>query len=304
MSNSIKHVWACPDLSSRRGHRFVIAIMLLLVLRHPTCASCVPWMCCRMSNSIKHVWACPDLSFDRLVLHAFLHSLRSYFSPSRPLQLWFEAACETSFARNKHAMQSTTKSRRGRYCFICLSVCSVVLDETKNMSRAYGTGVGARRGHWFLIAIMLLLVLLHPTCASCVAWMCCRMSNSIKHVWACPDQSSRRGHRYLLQSCCCQCYVIQPVYHVLHECVVGCPLLSSMYEHVPINHCGVGIAIYCNHVVLGATSSNLSSCIPWMCCRMSNSIKQLLRACTDLSSRRGHWFVIAIHVVLNDTTTG
>ena len=151
---------------------------------------------------------------------------------------------------------------------------------------------------------MLLLVLRHPTCASCVAWMCCRMSNSIKHVWACPDQSSRRGHRYLLQSCCCQCYVIQPVYHVLHECVVGCPLLSSMYEHVPINHCGVGIAIYCNHVVLGATSSNLSSCIPWMCCRMSNPIKQLLRACTDLSSRRGHWFVIAIHVVLNDTTTG
>jgi hypothetical protein len=29
---------------------------------------------------------------------------------------------------------------------------------------------------------------------------------------------------------------------VLHECVVGCPLLStSKYEHVPINHRGVGI---------------------------------------------------------------
>jgi hypothetical protein len=52
------------------------------------------------------------------------------------------------------------------------------------------------------------------------------------------------------------------MHHVLHECVVGCPILSSMYEHVPINHRGVGIAIYCNHVVLSATSSNL--CI--MCC--------------------------------------
>jgi hypothetical protein len=31
------------------------------------------------------------------------------------------------------------------------------------------------------------------------------------------------------------------VHHVLHECVVGCPILSSMYEHVPINHHGVGI---------------------------------------------------------------
>jgi len=118
MSNSIKHVWACPDLSSRRGHWFVIAITLLLVLRHPTCASCVPWICCRMSNSIKHVWACPDLSFDRLVLYAFLHSLRSNFSPSRPFQLWFETACETSLARDTYAMQSTPKSRRGRYCFI------------------------------------------------------------------------------------------------------------------------------------------------------------------------------------------
>ena len=75
------------------------------------------------------------------------HSLRSNFAPSRPLQLWFEAACEASLARDKYAMQSTPKLRRGRYSFICLSVCSVVLDETKNMARAYGTGVGARRGH-------------------------------------------------------------------------------------------------------------------------------------------------------------
>jgi len=119
MSNSIKHAWACPDQSSRRGHWFLIALMLFLVLRHPTCASCVAWMCCRMSNSIKHVWACPDLSFDRHWLYTFLHSFRSNFSPSRPLPLWFEAACETSFAGDTYAMQSTPKSRRGRYCFIC-----------------------------------------------------------------------------------------------------------------------------------------------------------------------------------------
>ena len=65
------------------------------------------------------------------------------------------------------------------------------------------------------------------------------------------------GIDFLLQSGCCWCYVIQPVHHVLHECVVGCPILSSMHEHVLINHRGVGIAIYCNHVVLSVTSSNL-----------------------------------------------
>ena len=44
-----------------------------------------------------------------------------------------------------------------------------------------------------------------------------------------------------MQSCCCWCYVIQPVHHILHEIVVRCPILSSMYEHVPISHRGVGI---------------------------------------------------------------
>ena len=44
------------------------------------------------------------------------------------------------------------------------------------------------------------------------------------------------GIDFLLQSCCCWCYVIQPVHYVLHECVVGCPIPSSMYEHVPIYH--------------------------------------------------------------------
>ena len=51
-------------------------------------------------------------------LHTFLLSLRFNFSPSRLLQLWIEAACETSLARDKHAMQSTLKFRRGRYSFI------------------------------------------------------------------------------------------------------------------------------------------------------------------------------------------
>jgi hypothetical protein len=33
-----------------------------------------------------------------------------------------------------------------------------------------------------------------------------------------------------------------PTYHhVLHECIVECPILSSKYEHVPISHRGVGI---------------------------------------------------------------
>jgi len=49
-----------------------------------------------------------------------------------------------------------------------------------------------------------------------------------------------------------------PTYHhVLHACVVGCPVLSSMYEHFPIYHRVVGIDHYFNHVVVDATSSNL-----------------------------------------------
>ena len=98
-------------------------------------------------------------SIYRLGLYTFLHSLHSNFSPSRPLQLWFEADCETSLARDIYAM------------FVCLFVFVVVDDkrERQNFARAYGTGVGARRGHRFLIAIVLLLVLRHPTCASCVA---------------------------------------------------------------------------------------------------------------------------------------
>jgi len=111
-------------------------------------ASCVAWMCCRMFNSIKHVWACPDLSFDCHWLYTFLHSFRSNFSPSRPLPLWFEAACETSFAGDTYAMQSTPKRRRGCYCFICLFVLSSwmigVRDKISHVltERAWVRGVG------------------------------------------------------------------------------------------------------------------------------------------------------------------
>ena len=211
VSNSIKHVWACPDdQSSRRGHRFLIVIMLVFVLRHPTCVSYIAWMCCRMSDSInKHVWACPDLSFDRLGLYTFLRFLRSNFSPSRPLQLCFEAACETSFARD-----------------IYLSVCPSQLTQNTEVR-------GDKISHVLSRSPILSQAWVHGV-----------------------------GIDLILQSCCSSCYVIQPVHHVLHECVVGCPILSSMYEHVPINHRGVGIDFI------------LQSCCSWcyviqpliMCC--------------------------------------
>jgi hypothetical protein len=77
--------------------------------------------------------------------------LRSNFSPLRPLQLWFEAAYEASLTRDKYVMQSTQKDVEGATAlFVRLSVCSVVVDdkrERQNIARAYGTGVGARRGH-------------------------------------------------------------------------------------------------------------------------------------------------------------
>ena len=96
--------------------------------------------------------------------------------------------------------------------------------------------------------------------SSCIAWMCCRMSTPIKQlVWACPDLSSRRGHRSLLQSCCCWCYVIQPVYHILHECVIGCPILSSMYEHVPIYNSTYRLGLY---TFLHSLRSNLKPSRP------------------------------------------
>jgi hypothetical protein len=107
---------------------------------------------------------------------------------------------------------------------------------------------------------MLLLVLRHPTWASCVAWTSLFIAimlffvlrhptyHHVLHAWVvrCPILSSMYEHvpiyhrdvgiDFPLQSCCSWCYVIQPVYHTLHECVVGCPILWSMYEHVPIFH--------------------------------------------------------------------
>jgi len=83
---------------------------------------------------------------------------------------------------------------------------------------------------------MLFFVLRHPTCASCVAIMCSRMSNSIKHVWACPDQSSRRGHWFVIAIMLFLVLRHPTCVSILHECVVGCPILSSTYEHVPIYH--------------------------------------------------------------------
>jgi len=178
-------------------------------------------MCCRLSDSFKHVWASPDLSLDRLGLYTFLHSLRSNLSPSRPLQLWFEAACEASSARDIYAMQSTKKSRRGR-----LSVCPSQLTQNTEVR-------GDKISHVLSRSPILSQAWVHGV-----------------------------GIDLILQSCCSWCYVIQPVHHVLHECVVGCPILSSMYEHVPINHRGVGIDFI------------LQSCCSWcyviqpliMCC--------------------------------------
>jgi len=127
--------------------------------------------------------------------------------------------------------------------------------ERQNIARAYGTGVGARRG----VGINFLL---QSCCCKCyviqpvhhVLHECVvgypNLSSMYEHV---PINHRGVGIDFLLQSCCSWCYVIQPVHHELHECVVGCPILTSMYGHVPINHRGVGIAIHCNHVVDSAT---------------------------------------------------
>jgi len=184
-------------VGARRGHRVCIAIMLLLVLRHPTCASCVAWMRCRMSNSIKHVWACPDQSSR--CGHRFSLAIMLFFVLRHPTCASCVACMCCNSIKHVWACLNQSSRREHRYllqsCCCYLSVCPVVVDdrrERQNIARAYGTGVGARRGHWFNIAIMFLLVLRHPTCASCVARMCCMMSDSIKHVRTCPDLSLDR----------------------------------------------------------------------------------------------------------------
>jgi len=70
--------------------------------------------CMSMSRSIYN-------PIYRLGLYTFLHSLHSNFSPSRPLQLWFEAPCKASLARDKYVMQSTQKGVEGATAlYVCL----------------------------------------------------------------------------------------------------------------------------------------------------------------------------------------
>ena len=76
------------------------------------------------------------------------------------------------------------------------------------------------------------------------------------------------GIDFLLQSCCSWCYVIQPVYHILHECVVGCPILFSTYEHIPTYH----------SIVLDSTPSYTPCALTsHHCVRCSSGLKQLAK---------------------------
>jgi len=100
------------------------------------------------------------------------------------------------------------------------------------------------------------------------------------------------GIDLLLQSCCSQCYVIQPVHHMLHECVVGCPILSSTYEHVPIYH----------SIVLDSTPSyTLCALTSHHRVRCSSRLKQLAKQHSHVTntpckapkkSRRGRYSFI------------
>ena len=201
MSSSIKHVWAFPDLSSRCGHQSLFQ-------------SCCCW--CYVIQPVHHILhecvvGCPILSsmYEHVPIYLQLnelswtvHSTSSYTLCT--LTSHHRVRCSSGLKHlakhHSHVTYTPCKAPQkavegATALFVRLSVCSVVVDdklERQNIARAYGTGVGARRGHWFNIASMFLLVLRHPTCASCVAWMCCRMSNSIKHVRTCPDLSLDR----------------------------------------------------------------------------------------------------------------
>jgi len=79
-------------------------------------------------------------------------------------------------------------------------------------------------------------------------------------------------------------------HHVLHECVVGCPILSSMYEHVPIYHRGVGIDLL------------LQSCCSW--CYVIQPVHHVFHEsvvrCPILSSMYEH--VPIYHSIVFDST--
>jgi hypothetical protein len=187
--------------------------MLFLVLRHPTCVSYTAWMCCRMSNSIKHVWASPDLSFDRLWLYTFLHSLRSYFSPSRPLQLWFEAPCESSFARDilydvhfywpcismstSIIWSSWSLHLLTLFALLLLTIASVAALVWSTLRNIIGTWhifhakhLKGRRGRYCFI------------CLYSSSWMI-SVRDRILHVLTERAWVRGVGIDFLLQSCCC-----------------------------------------------------------------------------------------------------
>ena len=119
--------------------------------------------CMSMSRSIYN-------PIYRLGLYTFLHSLHSNFSPSRPLQLWFEAACEASLARDKYAMQCTPKIRRGCYSFICPYSSSwmiSVIDKKHGTCLRNGRGCAA----WALISYCNHVVVGATSSNLCI--MCC-----------------------------------------------------------------------------------------------------------------------------------
>ena len=80
------------------------------------------------------------------------------------------------------------------------------------------------------------------------------------------------------------------MHHVLHECVVRCPILSSMHEHVLINHRGVGIDFL------------LQSCCSW--CYVIQPVYHILHewvvGCPILSSTYEH--VSIYHSIVLDST--
>ena len=126
---------------------------------------------CTMSISIEHVWACPHLSFDRLGLYTFLHSLYSNFSPSRPLQLWIEAPCETSLARDKYSTQMTQKSVEGATALFACLYSSYWMISVGN--KKHGTCLRNGRGcaAWALISYCNHVVVSDTSSNLCI--MCC-----------------------------------------------------------------------------------------------------------------------------------